>query len=322
MKQKISCIVPCYNEEAALPYFLREIRKVADQMSATYQTSFEFIFVDDGSKDKTLEILREAALQDERVRYIAFSRNFGKEAAMYAGLQRCTGDYAAVMDADMQDPPTLLPEMYETLQSGEYDSVATRRVDRKGEPPVRSFFARCFYKIINKISDADIVDGARDFRLMKRKMVDAILAMGEYNRFSKGIFGWVGFRTKWLPYENVERVAGETKWSFCKLFKYSLQGIIAFSTAPLGIASVMGMILCLIALVMVVVIVVKTLLLGDPVSGWPSLACMIMFMGGIQLLCIGVLGQYLAKTYLETKHRPIYIIAETNEDSNEKTTSR
>lgn len=322
MKQKISCIVPCYNEEAALPYFLREIRKVADQMSATYQTSFEFIFVDDGSKDKTLEILREAALQDERVRYIAFSRNFGKEAAMYAGLQRCTGDYAAVMDADMQDPPTLLPEMYETLQSGEYDSVATRRVDRKGEPPVRSFFARCFYKIINKISDADIVDGARDFRLMKRKMVDAILAMGEYNRFSKGIFGWVGFRTKWLPYENVERVAGETKWSFWKLFKYSLQGIIAFSTAPLGIASVMGMILCLIALVMVVVIVVKTLLLGDPVSGWPSLACMIMFMGGIQLLCIGVLGQYLAKTYLETKHRPIYIIAETNEDSNEKTTSR
>ena len=322
MKQKISCIVPCYNEEAALPYFLREIRKVADQMSATYQSSFEFIFVDDGSKDKTLEILREAALQDERVRYIAFSRNFGKEAAMYAGLQRCTGDYAAVMDADMQDPPTLLPEMYETLQSGEYDSVATRRVDRKGEPPVRSFFARCFYKIINKISDADIVDGARDFRLMKRKMVDAILAMGEYNRFSKGIFGWVGFRTKWLPYENVERVAGETKWSFWKLFKYSLQGIIAFSTAPLGIASVMGMILCLIALVMVVVIVVKTLLLGDPVSGWPSLACMIMFMGGIQLLCMGVLGQYLAKTYLETKHRPIYIIAETNEDSNEKTTSR
>ena len=322
MKQKISCIVPCYNEEAALPYFLREIRKVADQMSATKQTSFEFIFVDDGSKDKTLEILREAALQDERVRYIAFSRNFGKEAAMYAGLQRCTGDYAAVMDADMQDPPTLLPEMYETLQSGEYDSVATRRVDRKGEPPVRSFFARCFYKIINKISDADIVDGARDFRLMKRKMVDAILAMGEYNRFSKGIFGWVGFRTKWLPYENVERVAGETKWSFWKLFKYSLQGIIAFSTAPLGIASVMGMILCLIALVMVVVIVVKTLLLGDPVSGWPSLACMIMFMGVIQLLCIGVLGQYLAKTYLETKHRPIYIIAETNEDSNEKTTSR
>lgn len=322
MKQKISCIVPCYNEEAALPYFLREIRKVADQMSATKQTSFEFIFVDDGSKDKTLEILREAAVQDERVRYIAFSRNFGKEAAMYAGLQRCTGDYAAVMDADMQDPPTLLPEMYETLQSGEYDSVATRRVDRKGEPPVRSFFARCFYKIINKISDADIVDGARDFRLRKRKMVDAILAMGEYNRFSKGIFGWVGFRTKWLPYENVERVAGETKWSFWKLFKYSLQGIIAFSTAPLGIASVMGMILCLIALVMVVVIVVKTLLLGDPVSGWPSLACMIMFMGGIQLLCIGVLGQYLAKTYLETKHRPIYIIAETNEDSNEKTTSR
>ena len=320
--KKISCIVPCYNEEAALPYFLREIRKVADQMSATKQLSFEFIFVNDGSKDKTLEILREAAAQDERVRYISFSRNFGKEAAIYAGFQHCTGDYAAVMDADMQDPPSLLPEMYETLQSGEYDSVATRRVDRKGEPPIRSYFARCFYKIINRISDADIVDGARDFRLMKREMIDAVLAMGEYNRFSKGIFGWIGFRTKWLPYENVERVAGETKWSFWKLFKYSLQGIVAFSTMPLGIASVMGMLLCLVALVMVVVIVVKTLLLGDPVNGWPSLACMIMFMGGIQLLCIGVLGQYLAKTYLETKHRPIYIIAETNEDYNEKKTSR
>lgn len=322
MKQKISCIVPCYNEEAALPYFLREIRKVADQMSATKQTSFEFIFVDDGSKDKTLEILREAAVQDERVRYIAFSRNFGKEAAMYAGLQRCTGDYAAVMDADMQDPPSLLPEMYEILQSGEYDSVATRRADRKGEPPIRSFFARCFYKIINRISDADIVDGARDFRLMKRKMVDAIVAMGEYNRFSKGIFGWVGFRTKWLSYENVERVAGETKWSFWKLFKYSLQGIVAFSTAPLTMASVAGIVLCFIAFLMIIVIVVKTLLLGDPVNGWPSLACIIIFIGGIQLLCIGVLGQYLAKMYLETKHRPIYIIAETNEDSNEKTTSR
>lgn len=321
MAQKISCIVPCYNEEAALPYFLREIRKVADQMSATKPHSFEFIFINDGSKDRTLEILREAAAQDQRVRYISFSRNFGKEAAMYAGFQNCTGDYAAVMDADMQDPPALLPEMYEALQSGEYDSVATRRADRKGEPPIRSFFARCFYKIINRISDADIVDGARDFRLMKREMVDAIVAMGEYNRFSKGIFGWIGFRTKWLTYENVERVAGETKWSFWKLFKYSLQGIMAFSTAPLAIASIAGILLCLVALLMVVVIVVKTLLLGDPVGGWPSLACMIMFMGGIQLLCIGVLGQYLAKTYLETKHRPIYIVAETNEDHNETTTA-
>ena len=317
--KKISCIIPCYNEEAALPYFLREIRKVADQMSATDPVLFEILFVNDGSKDRTLEILREAAKEDARVRYISFSRNFGKEAAMYAGFKNVTGDYAAVMDADMQDPPSLLPEMYRALQSGEYDSVATCRADRKGEPPIRSFFARCFYKIINQISDADIVDGARDFRLMKREMVDAIVTMGEYNRFSKGIFGWIGFRTKWLPYQNVERVAGETKWSFWKLFKYSLQGIIAFSTAPLAIASVAGILICLVAFLMVIGIIVKTLLWGDPVGGWPSLACMIMFMSGIQLLCIGILGQYLAKTYLETKHRPIYLVAETNEDCHGKT---
>lgn len=317
--KKISCIIPCYNEEAALPYFLREIRKVADQMSATDSVLFEILFVNDGSKDRTLEILREAAKEDARVRYISFSRNFGKEAAMYAGFKNVTGDYAAVMDADMQDPPSLLPEMYRALQSGEYDSVATCRADRKGEPPIRSFFARCFYKIINQISDADIVDGARDFRLMKREMVDAIVTMGEYNRFSKGIFGWIGFRTKWLPYQNVERVAGETKWSFWKLFKYSLQGIIAFSTAPLAIASVAGILICLVAFLMVIGIIVKTLLWGDPVGGWPSLACMIMFMSGIQLLCIGILGQYLAKTYLETKRRPIYLVAETNEDCHEKT---
>ena len=283
---KISTIIPCYNEQEALPYFLKEIRLVADRMSAAKDVVFEFLFVNDGSKDRTLDILREAALVDKRVRYISFSRNFGKEAAMYAGLKNATGDYVAIMDADMQDPPALLPEMYEALQSGEYDSVATRRVDRKGEPPVRSFFARGFYKIINRISDADIVDGARDFRLMKRQMVDAILSMSEYNRFSKGIFGWVGFRTKWLPYENVERVAGETKWSFWKLFKYSLQGIIAFSTAPLAIASVLGVILCFAAFLMIVVIVVKTLAFGDPVGGWPSLACITLFLGGIQLLCI------------------------------------
>ena len=313
--KRISTIIPCYNEQEALPYFLQEIRKVADNMSATRDVSFEFLFVNDGSKDKTLDILRQAARQDERVRYISFSRNFGKEAAMYAGLKNATGDYVAIMDADMQDPPSLLPEMYAALQSGEYDSVATRRVDRKGEPPIRSFFARCFYKIINRISDADIVDGARDFRLMKRQMVDAIVSMGEYNRFSKGIFGWVGFRTKWLPYENVERVAGETKWSFWKLFKYSLQGIIAFSTAPLAIASVLGIVLCLAAFLMIAVIVVKTLAYGDPVGGWPSLACIILFLGGIQLLSIGILGQYLAKTYLETKHRPIYIVAETGGDT-------
>lgn len=314
--KKISTVIPCYNEQEALPYFLKEIRLVADHMSATKDVVFEFLFVNDGSKDRTLDILREAALVDKRVRYISFSRNFGKEAAMYAGLKNATGDYVAIMDADMQDPPALLPEMYEALQSDEYDSVATRRVDRKGEPPVRSFFARCFYKIINRISDADIVDGARDFRLMKRQMVDAILSMSEYNRFSKGIFGWVGFHTKWLPYENVERVAGETKWSFWKLFKYSLQGIIAFSTAPLAIASVLGVILCFVAFLMIVVIVVKTLAFGDPVGGWPSLACITLFLGGIQLFCIGILGQYLAKTYLETKHRPIYIVAETSEGAN------
>lgn len=289
-------------------------------MSATMNLAFEFIFVNDGSKDKTLELLRAYAAEDPRVRYISFSRNFGKEAAMYAGLKNAKGDYAAVMDADMQDPPTLLPEMYELLQGGEYDSVATRRVNRKGEPPIRSFFARCFYKIISKISDADIVDGARDFRLMKRKMVDAIIAMGEYNRFSKGIFGWVGFRTKWLPYENVERVAGETKWSFWKLFLYSMEGIVAFSTAPLVIASVMGMLFCLISLVWMVIIVAKTLFWGDPVAGFPTLACLLLLIGGSIQLSLGILGQYMAKTYLETKHRPIYIIGETSEEAfHEKT---
>lgn len=310
----ITVIVPCYNEEKALPYFFPEIRKVANELFATKNLSFEFLFVDDGSWDGTLELLRGFAAEDDRARYISFSRNFGKEAAMYAGLKNAKGDYVAVMDADMQDPPGLLPEMYEVLQSGEFDSVATRRVNRKGEPPIRSFFARCFYKIINKISDADIVDGARDFRLMKREMVDAIISMGEYNRFSKGIFGWVGFKTKWLPYENVERVAGETKWSFWKLFKYSLQGIIAFSTAPLAIASILGLASCLVAFIMICVIVIKTLVFGDPVGGWPSLACIILLMGGLQLFCTGILGQYLSKTYLETKRRPIYIIAETDVD--------
>ena len=314
MNSTLCIIVPCYHEEAALPYFLQEIRKVADNMSTTFQLDFEILFIIDGSRDKTLQILRQAAQEDKRIRYISFARNFGKEAAMYAGFQNCTGDYAAVMDADMQDPPSLLPEMYQALQSGEYDSVATRRVTRKGEPPIRSFFARCFYKLINRISDADIVDGARDFRLMTRQMVDAILSMTEYNRFSKGIFGWVGFRTKWLPYENVERVAGETKWSFWKLFLYSLEGITAFSTAPLAIASIAGILLCIVALLFVCVVLVKTLAFGDAVGGWPSMMCVILFLGGVQLFCMGILGQYLAKTYLETKKRPIYIVQETNED--------
>ncbi len=313
MREKISVVVPCYNEEAALPYFFSEIRKVADKMSADDSLLFEFLFVNDGSKDKTLELLYSFSKQDERARYLSFSRNFGKEAALFAGLEHAQGDYVAVMDADMQDPPTLLPEMFEALKGDEYDSVATRRVDRKGEPPIRSFFARCFYKIINRISDADIVDGARDFRLMKRKMVEAILSMREYNRFSKGIFGWVGFRTKWLSYENVERVAGETKWSFWKLFKYSIQGIIAFSTAPLVFASVVGLLVCMVAVLMILSIAAKILLFGDPMRGVSFLPSMILMVGGLQLFCIGVLGQYLAKTYLEVKKRPIYIISETSE---------
>ena len=311
----VTIIIPCYNEEAALPYFLEAIQKTEAEMSAAYDCGFELLFINDGSKDGTLSVLRRFAKETPNVRYLSFSRNFGKEAAMYAGLREAKGDYVVIMDADLQHPPAMLPEMYQGLQSGEYDCVAARRESRKGEPPIRSFFARCFYKLINRISDTEIVDGACDFRMMTRQMVDAIVSMGEYNRFSKGIFGWVGFRTKWLPYEHVERVAGETKWSFWKLLLYSLQGIVGFSTVPLAIASVLGILLCVVSFLMVIYIIVKTLLFGDPVSGWPSLACMVMFMGGIQLLCMGILGQYLAKTYLETKHRPIYILAETDKEN-------
>ena len=307
--ETISVIVPCYNEQESLPYFYEEIDKVSKEMK---EVSFEFIFVNDGSKDETLSILKEYASKDERVKYISFSRNFGKEAAIYAGFEACKGDYATLMDADLQDPPSLLPEMYQAIKEEGYDSVATRRATRKGEPPVRSFFAKMFYKIINHISDADIVDGARDYRLMSRTMVDTILSMGEYNRFSKGIFGWIGFDTKWIEYENVERVAGETKWSFWKLFKYSIEGITAFSIEPLQIASIFGVLFSIIALIMIIVIIIRTLVFGDPTSGWPSLVCIIMLIGGIQLLCIGILGQYLSKTYLESKHRPIYITKETN----------
>ena len=306
--EKISVIVPCYNEQEALPIFYEEITKVAKQMN---KVAFEFLFINDGSKDTTLEILRNLSISDKRVRYVSFSRNFGKEAAMYAGLEQATGDYVVLMDADLQDPPALLPEMYMAIVQEGYDSVATRRVPRAGEPPIRSFFARMFYKIINKISNADIVDGARDYRLMTRQMVDAILSMSEYNRFSKGIFGWVGFQTKWLAYENVERVAGETKWNFWKLFLYSLEGIVAFSTVPLTIASLFGILFCIIAFVLIVIIVARTLLFGDPTSGWPSLACILFFVSGIQLFCMGIMGQYLSKTYLETKKRPIYIMKET-----------
>lgn len=309
MKEKISVIVPCYNEEEALPYFYDAIINTAEQMN---DFDFEFIFVNDGSKDRTLELSKQFAKKDPRVKYVSFSRNFGKEAAIYAGLENSTGDYCVLMDADLQDPPALLPEMMEAIQKEGYDSAATRRVTRKGEPPIRSFFARMFYKIINKISDADIVDGARDYRLMKRDMVNTILDMKEYNRFSKGIFGWIGYDTKWIEFENVERVAGETKWSFWKLFKYSLEGITAFSIAPLQIASIFGILFSLVAFVMIIVIIIRTLVFGDPVSGWPSLVCIIMLIGGVQLLSIGILGQYLSKTYLETKKRPIYIAKETN----------
>ena len=313
MGRCISVVVPCYNEEQALPYFIQEIQMVAAEM-AQKGVELEIFLVNDGSRDHTLSLLRDYAKQYENVRYLSFSRNFGKEAAMYAGLEHARGDYVAIMDADLQDPPSLLPQMYDLLQTGEYDSVATRRVSRQGEPPIRSFFARMFYKLINRISDADIVDGARDYRLMRRPMVDAILSMKEVNRFSKGIFGWVGFRTYWLPYENVERVAGETKWSFWKLFRYSLEGIIAFSTAPLAIASVVGLLVCLAAVVALAVVLVKTLAFGDPVAGWPSMICIILFLGGVQLLTVGIIGQYLAKTYLETKKRPIYILAEESQD--------
>ena len=307
---EISIVVPCYNEEASLPLFYREITRVAAEMD---YADFEFVFIDDGSEDNTLPTLRRLAAADRRVRFVSFSRNFGKEAGMLAGLEAATGDFVALMDADLQDPPALLPELYKAVTEEGYDCAATRRTTREGEPPIRSFCARMFYKLINKISDADIVDGARDYRLMRRSMVDAILSLREYNRFSKGIFGWVGFKTKWVPYVNVERVAGETKWSFWKLFRYSLEGIVAFSTVPLALASVLGVLVCLAAFVFVVVVLVKTLAFGDPVGGWPSMMCVILFLGGVQLLCIGILGQYLSKTYLETKRRPVYLVRETEE---------
>lgn len=310
----ISLIVPCYNEQEALPIFYKETKKVLETMDVSY----EILFVNDGSGDDTLSLLKELAAEDTQVSYISFSRNFGKEAAMYAGFCNVQGDYVAVMDADMQDPPSLLPEMVAKLEEGEYDSVATRRVTRKGEPVIRSWFARMFYKLINRISDADIVDGARDFRLMKKNMADAIVEMGEYNRFSKGIFGWIGFKTYWLPYENVNRVAGETKWSFWKLLKYAIDGVINFSQAPLSVASWFGMFMTFISFAAVIFIVVRRLIFGDPVAGWASTVCIITLIGGIQLFCMGIMGQYIAKTYMEVKKRPHYIVAETNVEKIEK----
>ena len=307
--KKISVVVSCYNEEEAIPLFYKEINKIINKMK---NVNFEIIFVDDGSKDKTLDVCKDLHKKDKKVKYISFSRNFGKEAAMLAGLEYASGDYVTLMDADLQDPPALLPEMYKILEESNYDCVGTRRVTRKGEPPIRSFFARCFYKLINKMSKVEMVDGARDYRFMTRQMVDSIINMKEYNRYSKGLFSFVGYKTKWLEYENIERVAGETKWSFWKLFKYALEGIVAFTTAPLAIASIIGIILFLLSLIAIIFIIIKTLIFGDPVGGWPSLACILLCVSGIQLLCMGIIGQYLAKTYLETKRRPIYIIKETD----------
>ena len=313
-KGLISVIVPCYNEEEALPIFYKEVKSVLKSVKLNY----ELILVNDGSNDKTLEIMKELSDKDDHIVYLSFSRNFGKESAMYAGLCNAKGDYVAIMDADMQDPPALLPQMIEILETQDYDSVATRRETREGESKVRSFFARMFYKIINRISDADIVDGARDFRLMKRNMVDSIISMSEYNRFSKGIFGWVGFRTYWLPFKNVERIAGTTKWSFWGLFKYAINGIINFSQTPLVIASFFGMFMTFVAFAMLVFIIVRKLIFGDPVAGWASTMCVIIFIGGIQLFCLGIMGQYIGKMYMETKNRPHYIISETNRKETER----
>ena len=301
--KKISVIVPCYNEEEALPLFYDTFLKE----TAAMEVEWEFVFVDDGSRDGTLAGFRALHEKDERVHYVSFSRNFGKESAMFAGLEKATGDYVAIMDVDLQDPPALLPDMLRGIEEEGYDCVASRRVTRKGEPPIRSFFARAFYRLINKISKTEIVDGARDFHLMTRQMVDAILSLTEVGRFSKGLFSWVGFKTKWLEYENIERVAGETKWSFWKLLLYSIDGIIAFSTAPLAIASIAGVLFCVLAFAMLLFFFFKTILFGDPVAGFPATICIILLLGGIQLFCIGILGQYLSKTYLETKKRPIYI---------------
>lgn len=304
---KISVIVPCYNEEEVIPLLYAELDAISASMS---EQEFEFIFVDDGSTDKTLKVIKTLCEQDSRVRFISFSRNFGKEAGVYAGLKKTTGDYVVVMDADLQDPPYLIKAMYQCVTEEGYDCAGARRINRKGESRLRSFLAKHFYKLINRISETEFVDGARDYRMMTRQMVDAILEMAEYNRFTKGIFGWVGFDTKWLLFDNVERAAGKSKWSVVGLFLYSLEGIIGFSTRPLYIASAFGILFCLIAFVMICIIILKTLIWDDPVQGYASTICLIFFIGGVQLFCLGILGQYLAKTYMETKKRPVYIVKE------------
>lgn len=307
----ISVVVPCYNEEESLPLFYRKINDIAEEMK---EQEFEFLFINDGSRDATLEILKELHRKDKRVRFCSFSRNFGKEAGIYAGLQYAKGDYVVLLDADLQHPPEYIPKMYKIITMESYDSVAMKRVNRKGEKKVRSFFSAAFYKVINKISQTNIDEGATDYRMMSRQMVDAVLAMKEYHRFTKGIFSWVGFETKWLEYENVERQAGETKWSFVGLMKYSLEGIFAFSTTPLALSSVMGLLFCVLAFLTGLIVVIKTLIWGDPVAGFPTLICVILLIGGIQLLVIGIQGQYLAKAYMEIKERPVFLIKETESD--------
>lgn len=308
-KGKVSIVVPMYNEQESLGILYQELNRVTDTIK---DYEFEYLFVNDGSKDNTLQEIQKLAAADERVHYVSFSRNFGKEAALYAGLSNADGDYIATMDADLQDPPSLLPQMLAMIESQDCDNVATRRVNRKGEPPIRSFFARCFYKLMRRLSNIDIADGARDYRLMSRAMVDSILSVSEYNRFSKGIFAWVGYETKWLEFENVERSAGETKWNFWKLVRYSIDGIINFSNTPLQISSYLGMILTIVSFIAIIVEVIRALVFGDPVAGWPSLVCIITFIGGIELFCMGIMGQYIAKTYMEVKRRPHYIIKESN----------
>ena len=308
-KGKVSIVVPMYNEQESLGILYQELNRVTDTIK---DYEFEYLFVNDGSKDNTLQEIQKLTAADERVHYVSFSRNFGKEAALYAGLSNADGDYIATMDADLQDPPSLLPQMLAMIERQDCDNVATRRVNRKGEPPIRSFFARCFYKLMRRLSNIDIADGARDYRLMSRAMVDSILSVSEYNRFSKGIFAWVGYETKWLEFENVERSAGETKWSFWKLVRYSIDGIINFSNTPLQISSYLGMILTIVSFIAIIVEVIRALVFGDPVAGWPSLVCIITFIGGIELFCMGIMGQYIAKTYMEVKRRPHYIIKESN----------
>lgn len=308
--EKISVLVPCYNEEKALPLFYDELVKNINNFPENIE--FEILFINDGSKDNTLSVIKELKEKDSRIHYVSFSRNFGKEAAIFAALENSTGDYVTLMDADLQDPPSLLLDMYKAIVEENYDAVGTRRVDRKGEPVIRSFFARCFYKLINKLTDFEMVDGARDFIFIKRKVADAILSLKEYNRYSKGLFSFVGFKVKWLEYQNIKRVAGETKWSFFKLLKYALEGITAFSTTPLLISSFIGLLFCIISFLLILVIIFKTLIMGDPTSGWPSLVCIIFMVSGIQLFSLGIIGQYLSKTYLEVKRRPIYIVKDTD----------